>query len=191
MKNIILAFTDESVTQKLRTILASSGMTPTNTASSISQILVISKTIKGPGIVVCQAKLSDGSFKTLSDKISPDYQMVVLVHGRPEIPVGNNNITTLTLPLKKQDLIDTIKLFIPREEKSFIVTEPIVPKQKDKQPEKKKRTPEEIKLIEDAKALLMSRNNLTEEQAHRFLQKKSMDNGTKLTDTAMVILERW
>jgi len=191
MKNIILAFTDETVTQKLRTILASNGMTPSNTATSISQILVISKTIKGPGIVVCQAKLSDGSFKTLSEKISPDYQIVVLAHGRPEIPFGSNNITTLTLPLKKQDLIDTIKLFIPREDKSFASLEAATQKPKEKQPEKKKRTPEEIKLIEDAKALLMNRNNLTEEQAHRFLQKKSMDNGTKLTETAMIVLERW
>jgi len=191
MKNIILAFTDETVTQKLRTILASNGMTPANTATSISQILVISRTIKGPGIVVCQSKLTDGSFRTLSEKISPDYQIVVLAHGKPEIPFGSSNITTLTLPLKKQDLIDTIKLFIPREDKSFASLETVTQKPKEKQPEKKKRTPEEIKMIEDAKALLMNRNNLTEEQAHRFLQKKSMDNGTKLTETAMIVLERW
>lgn len=191
MKNIILAFTDDAVIQKLRTILSSNGMTPSNSAGSISQILLISKTLKGPGIVICQSKFSDGSFKTLSEKISPDYQIVVLAHGRPEISFGNGNITTLTLPLKKQDLIDTVKLFIPREDKTFTSADTSAAKMKEKQTEKKKRPPEEIKLIEDAKALLMSRNNLTEEQAHRFLQKKSMDNGSKLTETAMTVLERW
>jgi response regulator NasT len=37
----------------------------------------------------------------------------------------------------------------------------------------------------------MERNGLTEEQAHRFLQKRSMDNGRKLIDTAIAILEGW
>jgi response regulator NasT len=34
----------------------------------------------------------------------------------------------------------------------------------------------------------MDRYDMTEEQAHRFLQKKSMDNGAKLTDTARMVL---
>ncbi|MBD5098254.1 MAG: ANTAR domain-containing protein [Clostridiales bacterium] len=29
---------------------------------------------------------------------------------------------------------------------------------------------------------------MTEEQAHRFLQKQSMDNGVRLTDTAKLVL---
>jgi response regulator NasT len=50
------------------------------------------------------------------------------------------------------------------------------------------RTDGERALVEQAKALLMDRYDMTEEQAHRFLQKKSMDNGAKLTDTARMIL---
>lgn len=34
----------------------------------------------------------------------------------------------------------------------------------------------------------MERNNLTEEEAHRYMQKRSMDNGTGLTETAQMIL---
>jgi len=36
--------------------------------------------------------------------------------------------------------------------------------------------------------LLMIRNNMTEEEAHRYMQKTSMDSGTGLTDTAQMIL---
>ena len=43
-------------------------------------------------------------------------------------------------------------------------------------------------LINEAKALLMERNNLSEEEAHRYIQKRSMDNGTGLTETAQMIL---
>lgn len=35
----------------------------------------------------------------------------------------------------------------------------------------------------------MSRNHLSEQEAHRFLQKKSMDTGTKLIDMAMTVLK--
>jgi AmiR/NasT family two-component response regulator len=52
----------------------------------------------------------------------------------------------------------------------------------------KERSEEEINLISEAKALLMERNNLTEEEAHRYMQKRSMDNGTGLTETAQMIL---
>ena len=45
-----------------------------------------------------------------------------------------------------------------------------------------------VEMIAEAKALLMERNNMTEEEAHRYIQKRSMDNGTGLTETAQMIL---
>ena len=42
--------------------------------------------------------------------------------------------------------------------------------------------------MSQAKAVLMDRHGMTEEQAHRFLQKQSMDHGAKLTDTARLVL---
>ena len=42
--------------------------------------------------------------------------------------------------------------------------------------------------IKNAKALLMERNHLTEEEAHRYIQKSSMDNGTNMVETAQMIL---
>ena len=43
-------------------------------------------------------------------------------------------------------------------------------------------------MIAEAKALLMERNNMTEEEAHRYLQKTSMDSGTNLVETAQMVL---
>ena len=51
-----------------------------------------------------------------------------------------------------------------------------------------RRSQEERDLVERAKAVLMDRRGMTEEQAHRFLQKQSMDNGARLTDTARLVL---
>ena len=34
----------------------------------------------------------------------------------------------------------------------------------------------------------MGRNHMTEEEAHRYLQKCSMDSGTHMVETAMMVL---
>ena len=36
--------------------------------------------------------------------------------------------------------------------------------------------------------MLMNRNNMTEEEAHRYLQKTSMDNATGMVETARMVL---
>ena len=48
---------------------------------------------------------------------------------------------------------------------------------------------EDRRLIDRAKALLMDRHGITEEQAHYYLQKKSMDSRTKLAQTARLVLD--
>lgn len=52
----------------------------------------------------------------------------------------------------------------------------------------KKRTEREKKIISDAKNLLMERNHLSEEEAHKYIQKLSMDSGNNLVETAEMIL---
>ena len=57
---------------------------------------------------------------------------------------------------------------------------------KEKKP--KARSEREENYIRNAKFLLMERNHLTEEEAHRYIQKSSMDNGTNMVETAQMIL---
>ena len=51
------------------------------------------------------------------------------------------------------------------------------------------RSLEDAEVLAQAKAVLMDRHGMTEEQAHRFLQKKSMDSGSRLVQTALLVLE--
>ena len=51
-----------------------------------------------------------------------------------------------------------------------------------------KRSGEEQAIIKEAKGLLMERHGMSEEQAHRFLQKKSMNSGAKMVQTAKLVL---
>ena len=52
-----------------------------------------------------------------------------------------------------------------------------------------KRSSADQGVINQAKSLLMEKNELTEEEAHRYLQKRSMDNGTNMVETAYMVLQ--
>jgi response regulator NasT len=50
------------------------------------------------------------------------------------------------------------------------------------------RSDKEREILDQAKGVLMERNSMTEEEAHRYIQKRSMDNGTGMVETAQMIL---
>ena len=64
-----------------------------------------------------------------------------------------------------------------------------ITRRKRKQRQKPKaRSEKDMQIMNDAKAVLMERNGFSEEEAHRYIQKRSMDNGTGLVETAQMIL---
>ena len=53
----------------------------------------------------------------------------------------------------------------------------------------KVRSKEDQEMLSSAKAVLMGNEmEFSEEEAHRYIQKRSMDNGTGLVETAQMIL---
>lgn len=61
---------------------------------------------------------------------------------------------------------------------------------KKKQKSKPKvRSESDRKVITAAKELLMERNQMTEQEAHRYIQKLSMDSGNNIVETAIMIIE--
>ena len=82
------------------------------------------------------------------------------------------------MPLKAQDLIDTINMI----ERNIL-------RRKKKEREKPKiRDAKEQATILEAKRLLMERNHMTEEEAHRYIQKTSMNNSTNMVETAEMVI---
>ena len=52
-----------------------------------------------------------------------------------------------------------------------------------------KRSADDESIIRRAKLLIMEKNNMSEEQAYRFIQRRSMETSAKMSDTARLILE--
>ena len=82
------------------------------------------------------------------------------------------------MPLKAYDLINTMEMMLQTLDR----------RRKKRKKELKNRNPEQQALIKQAKELLMARNNMSEEEAHRYLQKSSMDSGTNMVETAEMVL---
>ena len=81
------------------------------------------------------------------------------------------------MPLKVHEFVSTLGMMVQAQNRKKI---------KSGQP--RKRSEEEQQVIQKAKRLLIERNNMTEAQAHRYIQKCSMDSGTDMTETAYMIL---
>ena len=84
----------------------------------------------------------------------------------------------MIMPFKTSDLISTINMLIMQHER-------VLRKKKDKP---KPRNSADKADIDKAKLILMERNDMTEPEAYRYIQKCSMDSGTNMVETAQMIL---
>ena len=84
----------------------------------------------------------------------------------------------LSMPLKVNDLISTVNMMMDGIER----------RRRRLRQQPKMRSAEEDFVIQRAKEILMSRNHMTESEAHKYLQKCSMDSGTNVVETAQMVL---
>ena len=130
------------------------------------------------GIIICGYKLADMMYSELHDYMPPGFEMLLMASDHLLAECTGNDIMCLSMPLKLYDFLNTVEL----------MTNSIAYKRKKRKSQPRTRRPEESALINETKALLMSRNNMTEDEAHRYIQKCSMDSSTNLVETAKMVL---
>lgn len=176
MTNVIVAFYHPEDAQSIKNILVRRGFQVVAVCHSGAQALACAEDLHC-GIIVCGYQLTDMLFLELHEWLPPEFSFVMVsspgkwTSGIPE------DIVCLPLPLKVHDLISALER----------ITEDQAGNQK-KRRQPKQRSAEEQLFISKAKALLMERNNMTEEEAHRYIQKRSMDSGTNILKTAQMVI---
>lgn len=177
MTNIIVAFPKQDTARNIKKILMQSGHHVDAVCMTGAQALQSANELNG-GIIVCGYRFVDMMYEELHEYLPKEFEMLLVASpancGNREI----ENIVCLTTPLKINELLSTVEM----------MEYTMIRRKKKNRSKPKERSEEETALIHQAKALLMERNNLTEEEAHRYIQKRSMDNGTGLTETAQMIL---
>lgn len=174
MNHILVAFAGEKTRQRMTDICESTGIRVSAACSSGAEVLRWCGRMSG-GVVLCGFHLMDMMADELFENLPKGFSMLLLATQMELESCDHAEICKLSAPVQKSELIDSIRMLM---DQSGAESAPVP-----------KRSTEDKLLITRAKELLMSRNCMTEEQAHRFIQKRSMDTGAKMVQTAMKILD--
>ena len=142
--------------------------------SNTSITMLMAAMILGPLAGFCIKKFD----QVMEGHMPAGFEMLLVASGRVLSAVEGSGVLAVAMPLSAYDLVGTLSMM--QRERSR--------RRKKEKQKPKPRSKEERAVIENAKALLMERNHMTESEAHRYIQKCSMDSGTNLVETAQMIL---
>ncbi|MGN0483378.1 MAG: ANTAR domain-containing response regulator [Lachnospiraceae bacterium] len=177
MISIIVVFPKIENAKNIKSILVRSGYEVTAVCTTGSQALQVVNNLDG-GVVVCGYRLADMMYEELLDYLPKGFEMLLVTSKANWAEREVEDLVCLPMPLKVQELTQTVNMMICTMRR----------KQKKKKARPRERTAEEKQCIEKAKQCLMERNNFSEQEAHRYIQKTSMDSGTDMVETAQMIL---
>ncbi len=177
MANVIVAFSKPEDVKSIKNILMRSGFQVIAACNSGAQTLACVEDLSS-GIIVCGYRLMDMVFSELHENLPPEFPMLMVSSPNKWTSRMPEDIVCLPMPLKVHDLVSTLEMMAQSQSRR---------KRKQRQ-QPKQRSEEERTIMAQAKNLLIERNNMTEEEAHRYIQKCSMDSGTNLVETAQMVI---
>ena len=178
MYSIIVGFPKMEDSVNIKNVLIRNGYNVSEPCTLGSQVISLANELD-EGIVLCGYRFSDMHYSELNNYLPKGFEMLLVASPEKLDLCQDNNIVCLRMPIKTFDLLNTIQMMTFQYQRR---------KKKEKE-RPKSRSEEERATIHKAKLLLMDRNNMTEEEAHRYLQKNSMDSGTNMVEMAEMVLK--
>ena len=177
MDRIVVAFANEEAQRRILRLLASNGWEPAACCASGAEAIRTARKL-GSAIIICGFKFRDMTATDLAADLRGTAVLLVVSSAVNLDMCEGENLYKLATPAARSDFFATLDMLRRFEEKNLHHPPP-------------KRKEEEQKLIRTAKELLMDVNRMTEAEAHRFLQKRSMDSGMKLAEMAQYIIDSY
>lgn len=177
MSKVIVVFPKKETATNIRNILVRGGIQVAGICTTGAQVMNFVDAME-EGVIICGYKMVDMMYSDLRECLPSTFEILLIAtpdkwrDGLVEGAIG------LSVPVKGHDLINTVEMMIENMERAA----------KKRRKEKRYRDPKHQKIIQDAKKLLMARNHMTEDEAHHYLQKSSMDSGTNIVETAYMVL---
>jgi two-component system, response regulator PdtaR len=175
--SIIVAFPKIEDAMNIKKALIRSGYEVNAICTTGAQVISITNDLDC-GIVLCGYRFLDMYYSELNNYLPNGFEMLLVASATKLEECTNNNIVCLSMPIKMHDLLNTLQMMFHNYSKRK-------KKEKDKI---KYRSEEDKETIAKAKQVLMERNNMSEDEAHRYIQKNSMDSGTNMVEMAEMIL---
>ena len=162
MTNIIIALPKPEDARGIKNILVRNGFQVAGVCTTGAQAISQADGL-GEGIILC---------------LPYGFELLLLASPRLLSECAGSGVICLAMPFKVNDLLSTLGM----------MCEGIRRRRRNAKGKPKVRNAEEEADIKAAKELLMARNHMTEEEAHKYLQKCSMDSGTNIVETARMAL---
>ena len=178
--NILVVFPKIENAKSVRNILRKGGYTVDAVCSTGAQALQAANDLDS-GIIICTYRLADMIYSELYEYLEPRYEMLLIASKSQIAQLETDAVTCLPTPLKVHELLQAMEL----------LSEAFQRKRKKRRQAPRMRSAQEKHAIAQAKALVSQHMHMTEEEAHRYLQKQSMDSGRGLMETAQMICSLW
>ncbi len=175
MNRVVVAFESEKNRSQTANLLGAGNIPVRYVCRSGGEVIRSVKTMGG-GVVVCGFKLSDMTAFELASNLDDAAQILLVAPPVQLAMCENEEIFLLPTPVNGSMLCGSVGMLLQIEERRLRKAVP-------------RRTPEEEAVIKKAKRLLVENSRITEEQAHRMIQRQSMDTGMKMADAARMVID--
>lgn len=174
---IIVAFAHIDAQRRISKILESGGYRPAACCFSGAEVIRVVRKL-GTASLVCGFKLRDMTACDLAASLRAAAALLVVTSPVYLDMCSGENLYKLAAPVSKADFFASLRIIRQFEETTL--RPPVLLRQES-----------DRRVIDRAKELLIGINRMTESEAHRFLQKRSMDTGLRMVETAQIVIDAY
>jgi len=174
MKSILTAFSNPLMSRTVSSLLEHGGYAVESCCKSAEDLLKVSESCASH-VVVNGFSFPDMDLESLYQRLNGRLAMVTVLFPHQMGMLKIREMTVIAYPPSGTELllaVERVEKYVSSRGQSY----PHV------------RTAEEILLIHRAKEIIIDSLGATESQAHRFLQKFSMNHGLRLSDSAEMVI---
>ena len=177
MVNIVVVFSKPEDGRSIKNILIKNGFSVTASCTSGGQVLADAGDLRD-GIVISGYQFGDMTCRQMSEQLPREFDILMVASPRKWSGEDMGRIRCLSAPFKMSELVSAVRLL------EGIQAE----KRRQRRNAPRQRSEAERQVIDRAKELLMGRRAMSEAEAHRYLQKCSMDSQTGIVEAARMVL---
>lgn len=171
MARITVAFADKKQAEAIASILSPQGYEVFRICTSAAEVLRAFSLCED-GLLISCFRLSDRTIESLSGDLNERIQILVLDKSEMLDLIESRRIFRLPIPIRKEALLSSVEILLQVHYQNL-----------------PHRTGRQADAVARAKEILMNRYDMSEAQAHKFLQKTSMQRGMKMSAAAEYIIQ--
>lgn len=175
MTNIVVVFPKMEDGKNVKNLLVRNGYPVAAVCTTGAQALHYADGFVN-GVIICAYKLPDMMYSQIQEYMPKGFEIILLASARHIAEC--TDVVSVVMPFAIRDFLNTLEISI----------QTVVYRKRKMKQKPVERTEEDKQTINRAKSMLMQREHMKEDEAHRYLQKCSMESGSNLVEAAHMLL---